>query len=63
MAASPSKVQRGTKMAGRMGADTTTIQNLSVVSIDEENQLLLVAGAVPGRRNGMVYVKSAKKKG
>ena len=63
MAAWPSKVQKGKKMPGRMGADKTTVQNLWVVEIDEENQLLLVAGAVPGRRNGMVYVKSAKKKG
>lgn len=62
MAAWPSKVQKGKKMPGRMGGEKTTVQNLSVVSVDEENQLLLVAGAVPGRRNGMVYVKSAKKK-
>jgi len=63
MAAWPSKVQKGKKMPGRMGADKTTVQNLWVVNVDEENQLLLVEGAVPGRRNGMVYVKSAKKKG
>ncbi|MBN1686825.1 MAG: 50S ribosomal protein L3 [Spirochaetales bacterium] len=62
MAASPSKVQKGSRMPGRMGGVTTTVQNLSVVSVDEENQLLLVAGAVPGRRNGTVYVKTAKKK-
>lgn len=62
MAASPSKVQKGSKMAGRMGGAKTTVQNLSVVGVDEENQLLLVAGAIPGRRNGIVYVKSAKKK-
>lgn len=62
MAAWPSKVMKGKKMPGRMGGEKTTIQNLTLVSIDEENQLLLVAGAVPGRRNGIVYVKSAKKK-
>jgi large subunit ribosomal protein L3 len=62
MAAWPSKVQKGKKMPGRMGGVKTTVQNLSVVSVDEENKLLLVAGAVPGRRNGIVYVKSAKKK-
>jgi large subunit ribosomal protein L3 len=62
MAAWPSKVQKGKKMPGRMGGVQTTVQNLSVVSVDEENQLILVAGAIPGRRNGMVYVKSAKKK-
>jgi large subunit ribosomal protein L3 len=62
MAAWPSKVQKGKKMPGRMGGVKTTVQNLSVVSVDEENQLILVAGAIPGRRNGTVYVKSAKKK-
>lgn len=63
MAAWPSKVLKGTKMPGRMGAEQTTMQNLPVVSIDEENSLLLVAGSIPGRRNGIVFVKSAKKKG
>ena len=62
MAAWPSKVHKGSRMPGRMGGVRTTVQNLSVISVDEENQLLLVAGAVPGRRNGTVYVKSAKKK-
>ena len=62
MAASPSKVQKGKGMPGRMGGAQTTVQNLSVVGIDEENQLLLVAGGIPGPRNGVVYVKSAKKK-
>ena len=63
MAAWPSKVHKGKKMPGRMGGVKTTVQNLSVVSVDEENQLILVAGAVPGRRNGRVYLKRAKKKG
>jgi len=62
MAACPSKVHKGSPMPGRMGGVRTTVQNLAVVSVDEENQLLLVAGAIPGRRNGTVYVKSAKKK-
>lgn len=63
MAAWPSKVQKGKKMPGRMGGERKTVQNLWVVSVDEENQLLLVGGAIPGRRNGTVYVNSAKKKG
>lgn len=63
MAAWPSKVMKGKKMPGRMGGERVTVQNLSVVSVDEENRLLLVEGAIPGRRNGMVYVRSAKKKG
>ena len=63
MAAWPSKVLKGKKMPGRMGGEQKTVQNLSIISIDEENQILLVEGAVPGRRNGLVFVKSAKKKG
>ena len=62
MAAYPSKVNKGTKMAGRMGADRVTVQNLKIVQIDTENQLLLVRGAVPGARNSMVVVSAAKKK-
>lgn len=62
MAATPSKVHKGTKMAGRMGFKRTTVQNLRVVSIDLENQLLLVCGAVPGKRNDFVIVQGAKKK-
>lgn len=62
MAATPSKVHKGTKMPGRMGAEQQTIQNLRVVKVDEERQFLLVKGAVPGPRKGIVIVKKAKKK-
>lgn len=62
MAATPSKVHKGTKMAGRMGHRKTTVQNLRVVSVDSENQLLLLCGAVPGKRNDFVIVKGATKK-
>jgi large subunit ribosomal protein L3 len=62
MAAWPSKVIKGTKMAGRMGFDRKTIQNLRVVKIDEENQVILVKGPVPGRKNSVVLVTNAKKK-
>ena len=62
MAAWPSKVHKGTKMAGRMGGERSTVQNLRVVDIDEENKLLLVGGAVPGRRDGVVLVVAAKKR-
>ena len=62
MAATPSRVLKGTKMAGRMGADRKTIQNLRVVKVDEERQFLLVKGAVPGPRKGIVIIKKAKKK-
>ena len=62
MAAWPSKVHKGTKMAGRMGGARTTVQNLKIVDVDTENGLLLVGGAVPGRNNAVVLVRAAKKK-
>ncbi|RKX80103.1 MAG: 50S ribosomal protein L3 [Spirochaetes bacterium] len=62
MAASPSKVYRGTGMPGRMGAERRTVQNLRVVKVDKDKQIILVKGAVPGRRGGLVIVKNAKKK-
>jgi large subunit ribosomal protein L3 len=62
MAAWPSKVIKGTKMAGRMGYDRKTVQNLRVVKIDEDKQVMLVKGPVPGRNNSVVLVTNAKKK-
>lgn len=62
MAAYPAKVFKGTKMAGRMGGDTVTVQNLRIVQIDVDNQVMLVRGAVPGARNTTVVVSAAKKK-
>jgi len=62
MAAWPSKVFKGTKMPGRMGAERSTVQNLRVVRIDQERGVLLVRGAIPGRRGGMVIVCRAKKR-
>lgn len=62
MAAWPSKVIKGTKMPGRMGADRTTVLNLRVVRIDAEHQLLLVRGAVPGKTNATVRVRPAIKR-
>ncbi|TDT70679.1 large subunit ribosomal protein L3 [Hypnocyclicus thermotrophus] len=58
----PSKVLKGTKMAGRLGNETVTVQNLKVVRVDVENNLLLVKGAVPGPKNGYLVVKPAVKK-
>ncbi len=57
----PSRVYKGKKMAGHMGVDTVTIQNLDVVSVDVEKNLLLVRGAIPGPKGGLVIVKSAVK--
>jgi large subunit ribosomal protein L3 len=62
MAADPSKVHKGTKMPGRMGADKKTVQNLRVIRVDEERQFVLVKGAVPGPRKGFVIIQKANKK-
>ena len=62
MAATPSRVLKGTKMAGRMGGERSTMQNLRVLRVDAEQQLLLVKGAVPGTREGYVLISTARKK-
>ncbi|HLW22182.1 MAG TPA: 50S ribosomal protein L3 [Sphaerochaetaceae bacterium] len=62
MSATPSRTFKGTRMAGRMGADRVTVQNLRVVRVDEEMQVLLVKGAIPGPAQSVVIVKKAKKK-
>ncbi|AMD95148.1 50S ribosomal protein L3 [Leptotrichia sp. oral taxon 847] len=61
-AASNSNVPKGKKMAGRLGAEKVTVQNLKVVKFDVENSLLLVKGAVPGPKNGLLIIKKAVKK-
>ncbi len=63
MAAWPSKVIKGLKMAGRMGNERVTVQNLRVVRVDAEKQVVLVKGAVPGPKNSFVVLQKAKKKG
>lgn len=62
MAAWPSKVIKGTKMSGQMGNERVTVQNIRVVRVDPENQLILVKGAVPGQKNGLVLLRNARKK-
>jgi large subunit ribosomal protein L3 len=57
----PGKVFKGKKMAGHMGAERITVQNLEVVSTDEERGLVLVKGAVPGPKGGWVLIKDAVK--
>lgn len=59
--ATPSRVFKGMRMAGRMGNDTTTVLNLEVVQVDPEKNLVLVRGAVPGANNGLVTVRQAVK--
>jgi large subunit ribosomal protein L3 len=61
--ATPARVFKGTRMAGRMGGKRFTVQNLTVQAIDTENNLLLVKGAVPGPKGSLILVRSAAKKG
>ena len=58
----PGKVFKGKKMAGHMGNTRVTTQSLKVVALDVEAGLILVKGAVPGSKNGWVYVTDAEKK-
>jgi large subunit ribosomal protein L3 len=62
MSATPSKVLKGKKMAGRLGNSKVTVQNIKLVKVDLENNLLLVKGAVPGAKNGLLTIKAALKK-
>jgi len=57
----PGRVFKGKKMAGHMGAERVTTQNLEVVRVDIERNLLLVKGAVAGAKNGDVFIKPAVK--
>ncbi|WP_160064693.1 50S ribosomal protein L3 [Psychromonas sp. L1A2] len=57
----PGRVFKGKKMAGHMGAERVTTQNLEVVRVDIERNLLLVKGAVAGAKNGNVFIKPAVK--
>ena len=59
----PGRVFKGKKMAGHMGTNRVTTQNLQVVSIDEANGFILIKGAVPGAKNGLLLVKDAVKMG
>ena len=58
----PGKVFKGKKMAGHMGARKVTIQNLEVVEIDTENNLLIIKGSVPGKKNSTIFIKDSIKK-
>lgn len=61
--ATPARVFKGTRMAGRMGAEKVTTLNLEVVSADVEREIVLVRGSVPGPRGGMVLVRDAVRGG
>lgn len=62
MRSTPGRTLPGQKKAGRMGADQVTVQNLRVVGIDEGRNLIIVAGAIPGPRGGLVSVAPSIKK-
>ncbi len=56
-ATGPAHVFKGQKMPGRMGGDRVTVANLEIMDIDKENNILLIKGAVPGARNGLVLIQ------
>ena len=60
--ATPGRVFKGTRMAGRMGGDTVTTQNVTVHAVDAEKGLVLLKGAVPGPKGSLVVLRSAAKK-
>lgn len=57
----PARIKPGKKMPGRMGGDTRTIQNLEFVKYDQENNVILIKGSVPGAKNSYVIVSNAVK--
>jgi len=59
--ATPSRVFKGMRMAGRMGNERVTMMNLTVVKVDPERNLLLIKGAVPGPKGRVVFVRNARK--
>jgi large subunit ribosomal protein L3 len=60
--ATPGRVFKGTRMAGRMGSNTVTTQNVTVHAVDVDKGLILLKGAVPGPKGGLVVIRSAAKK-
>ncbi|MEL7155751.1 MAG: 50S ribosomal protein L3 [Actinomycetota bacterium] len=60
--ATPARIFKGVKMAGRMGSDRVTTQNLTVVRSDAERNVVLVKGSVPGPKGGTVIIRNAIKK-
>ncbi len=61
--ATPARVFKGTRMAGHMGSERVTTLNLEVVMADPERELILVKGAVPGPRGGLVFIRDTVKAG
>ncbi len=61
MATHPGKVFKGKKLAGRMGGEQVTVQNLEIVRVDTERNVLLIKGNVPGAKKSLIEIKSAVK--
>jgi large subunit ribosomal protein L3 len=61
--ATPSHVFKGTRMAGRMGVEKVTVQNLTVHAVDAERGLILVKGSIPGPKGALVVLRTSAKKG
>ncbi len=61
-ATGPARVFKGRKLPGRMGGERVTIQGLKVVRVDPERNLLLIKGAVPGKKGGLLMIKETVKK-
>ena len=58
---SPSRIFKGHHGAGQMGVDQVTVENLDVVKVDEELNMIVVRGAIPGPKGGIVYLKNTVK--
>lgn len=57
----PSRIMKGKKMAGHMGSERVTVQNLDIVKVDAENNLIALRGAIPGPKGGLVCITDAVK--
>ena len=58
----PGRVFKGKKMAGHMGVKQVTKQNLKLIDVDQDNNLLIIKGSIPGKKNSIVFIKDAIKK-
>ena len=61
-ASDPSRIPKGKKMPGHLGAEAVTVQNLVVVKVDAENNLIALKGAIPGPKGGIVTITNSVKK-
>ena len=57
----PGRVMKGKKLPGHMGVVKVTVQNLEIVKVDVENNLILVKGAIPGNKGGLVTIRNSVK--